>query len=74
MKSNNRASKLSAHWEPDTILSNGDSTMNKTDKTSTCMEFTFKNDKRMGKEERAGKRGIIGDRTENASLCISMSE
>ena len=51
--SENGASKLSVPWMTDTIRSTGDSTVNKTDKTSTYMKFTFKNDKRMGK----GRKG-----------------
>lgn len=59
---------------PDTILNTEDSTVDKTDKTSADMEFTFKSGKRRGKGRRAGKRGIIGDGIGNASLCISKKE
>lgn len=43
-----------------TVLSTGDSTMNKKDKTSAYREFTFRSGKGMGKWRRAEKRSIVG--------------
>lgn len=58
---------LSAHWEPDTVLSPGVSIVNNTDKTSAHMEVIHEW-WGSGRQRRAGKGALQAVGTENA--CV----